>query len=155
MEEDEFYALDELDELDQSMAYLARKFSNIRVKKTRYFKGKGQSFIKDNSWKGKGKYTSDSKNGYNTESVDRSKIRCFNCDKLDHFAIECRKPKKAKKDKAYLELEGKYEALLKKQQSKAYITEGKSWDDSENDKDEELGNYALMALEQGESSSSK
>ncbi|KAL8097520.1 hypothetical protein AgCh_030590 [Apium graveolens] len=72
-----------------------------------------------------------------------------------HFAIECRKPKKAKKDKAYLELEVKYEALLKKQQSKAYIAEGKSWDGSKNDEDEELGKYALMALEQGESSSSK
>ncbi|KAL8134684.1 hypothetical protein AgCh_009639 [Apium graveolens] len=36
-------------------------------------------------------------------------------------STKCRKPKKAKKDKAYLELEAKYEALLKKQQSKAYI----------------------------------
>ncbi|KAL8146339.1 hypothetical protein AgCh_004181 [Apium graveolens] len=119
-EEDEFYTLDELDELEKSMAYLARKFSNIRVKKPRFFKSKGQSFNKDSSWKGKGK-----------------------------------KPKKAKKDKAYLELEAKYDALLKKQQRKAYITEGKSWDDSDNDEDEEVGNYAFMALEQGDSSSSK
>ncbi|KAL8108912.1 hypothetical protein AgCh_025128 [Apium graveolens] len=119
-EEDEFYTLDELDELDKSMAYLARKFSNIRVKKPRFFKSKGQSFNKDSSWKGKGK-----------------------------------KPKKAKKDKAYLELEAKYDALLKKQQGKAYIAQGKSWDDSDNDEDEEVGNYALMALEQGDSSSSK
>ncbi|KAL8149628.1 hypothetical protein AgCh_006582 [Apium graveolens] len=111
LEEDEFCTLDELDELDQSKAYLARKFSNIRVKNPRFFKG--------------------------------------------HFATEYRKPKKAKKDKSYLVLEAKYEALLKKQQSKAYIAEGKSWDDSDNDEDEEVGNYALMALEQGESSSSK
>ncbi|KAL8090114.1 hypothetical protein AgCh_039550 [Apium graveolens] len=155
LEEDGFYTLDELDELDQSMAYLARKFSNIRVKKPRYFKGKGQSFNKDSSWKGKEKYNSNSKNGYKTGSVDRSKIRCFNYDELGHFSTECRKPKKAKKDKVYLELEAKYEALLKKQQSKVYIAEGKSWDDSENDEDEEVGNYALMALEQRESSSSK
>ena len=52
-------------------------------------------------------------------------------------------------------MEAKYEALLKKQQSKAYIVKGKSWDDFDNDEDEEVGNYALMALEQGESSSSK
>ena len=52
-------------------------------------------------------------------------------------------------------MEAKYEALLKKQQSKAYIAERKSWDDSDNDEDEEVGNYALMALKQGESSSSK
>ncbi|KAL8135071.1 hypothetical protein AgCh_009913 [Apium graveolens] len=63
LEKDEFYTLEELDELDQSMTYLARKFSNIRVRKPRYFKS--------------------------------------------HFATECRKPKKAKKDKAYLELEAK------------------------------------------------
>ncbi|KAL8154998.1 hypothetical protein AgCh_000387 [Apium graveolens] len=115
LEEDEFYTLDELDELDQSMAHLARKFSNIRVKKPRYFKGKGQSFHKESSWKGKWKYNSESKNEY-------------------------RKPKKAKMDQAYLELEAKYEALLKKYQSKAYIAEGESWDDSENDEDEEFGN---------------
>ncbi|KAL8108369.1 hypothetical protein AgCh_024729 [Apium graveolens] len=82
LEEDEFYTLDELDKLDRSMVYLERKFSNIRVKKLRFFKG--------------------------------------------HFATECRKHKKEKKDKAYLKLEAKCEALLKKQQSKAYIVEGKS-----------------------------
>ncbi|KAL8147007.1 hypothetical protein AgCh_004650 [Apium graveolens] len=119
-EEDEFYTFDELDELDKSMAYLARKFSNIRVKKPRYFKNKGQFFNKDNSWKRKGK-----------------------------------KPKKAKKNKAYLKLEAKYDALLKKQQGKAYIAEGKCWDDSDNDEDEEVGNYTLLALEKGDSSSSK
>ncbi|KAL8095602.1 hypothetical protein AgCh_036862 [Apium graveolens] len=119
-EKDEFYTLDELDELDKSMAYLARKFSNIRVKKPRFFKSKRQFLNKDSSWKGKGK-----------------------------------KPEKAKKDKAYLELEAKYDSLLKKQQGKAYIAEGKSWDDSDNDEDEEVGNYAFMALEQGDSSSSK
>ena len=120
------------------MAYLARKFSNIRVKKPRFFKGKGQSFNKDSSWKKKGKYNSNSKNDYKTGSVDRSKIRCFNYDELGHFATGCMKPKKAKKDKAYLELKAKYEALLKKQQSKAYIAEGKNWDDSENDEDKEF-----------------
>jgi len=36
-EEDDFYTLDELDKLEKSMAYLARKFSNIRVKKPRFF----------------------------------------------------------------------------------------------------------------------
>ena len=48
LEEDEYYTLDELDEMDQSMAYLARKFSNIRVKKPRFFKSKGQSSNSNN-----------------------------------------------------------------------------------------------------------
>ena len=46
---------------------------------------------------------------------------------------------------SYDELKQKYEALLKKQQGKAYIAEGKSWDDSDNDDTEEFGNLALMA----------
>ncbi|KAL8099537.1 hypothetical protein AgCh_031976 [Apium graveolens] len=105
LEEDKFYTLDELDELDQSMSYLARKFSNIRVKKPKFFKNKGQTSNKDNSWKGKAQYNSGGKSGYKTRSIDMSKIRCFNYDELGHFATECRKPKKVKKDKAYLELE--------------------------------------------------
>ena len=50
-----------------------------------------------------------------------------------------------KKDKDYLELEAKYEELLKKQQGRAYIAEGKSWDDTDEDEPEEYGNFALMA----------
>ena len=41
------------------------------------------------------------------------------------------------------ELKQKYEALLKKQQGKAYIAEGKSWDDSDNDDTEEYGNHCI------------
>ncbi|MGI4673518.1 zinc finger CCHC domain-containing protein, partial [Klebsiella pneumoniae] len=83
---------------------------------------------------------------------DRSKVRCFQCNELGHFANDCRKPKK--KDKAYLELEAKYEAL-KKQTSKAYIAEGRCWDDTDSDEEEvEICNFALMAHSRdGESSS--
>ncbi|KAL8126255.1 hypothetical protein AgCh_013517 [Apium graveolens] len=85
LEKDEYYTLDELDEMDQSMAYLARKFSNIRVKKPR-------------------------------------------------------KPKKVKRIRHIWNWKQK----------------GKSWDDTDNDdEDEEVGNYALMALEHGESSTLK
>ena len=48
LEEDEFYTLDDLDEMDQSIADLDRKFSNIRVKKPRFFKNKGQSSNNNN-----------------------------------------------------------------------------------------------------------
>ena len=85
------------------------------------------------------------KGGYKTGSVDRSKIKCYNCNDLGHFANECKKSKKIKKDKDYLELEAKYQALLKKQQGKAYIAEGKCWDDSDNDdEDTKYANLDLM-----------
>ena len=78
--------------------------------------------------------------------VDRSKFKCFNCNEPGHFATECRKPKQARGQReSYDELKQKYEALLKKQHGKAYIAEGKSWDDSDNDDTEEYGNLALMA----------
>ncbi|KAL8133773.1 hypothetical protein AgCh_009008 [Apium graveolens] len=93
LEEDEFYTLDELDELDQFMAYLARKFSNIIVKKPKFLKNKGQTSNKDSRWKGKAQYNSGGKSGYKTGFVDMSKIRCFNCDEVGHFSTECRKPK--------------------------------------------------------------
>ncbi|KAL8132633.1 hypothetical protein AgCh_008205 [Apium graveolens] len=67
-----------------------------------------------------------------------------------------KKPKKVKKGKAYLELQAKYGALLKKQSGKAYIADGKSWDDTNaDDEDEEVRNYALMAFEHGEAFTSK
>ena len=49
-----------------------------------------------------------------------------------------------KKDKDYLELEAKYQALLKRQQGKTYIVEGKYWNDSDNDEDNAW--YANIAL---------
>ena len=78
--------------------------------------------------------------------VDRSKFKCYNCNEPGHFPTECRKPKQMKGQReSYDELKQKYEALLKKQQGKDYIAEGKSWDDSDNDDTDEYGNLALMA----------
>ena len=51
-----------------------------------------------------------------------------------------------------MELEAKYEALLKKQQGRAYIAEGKSWYNTDEDEPEEYGNFALMANSNEESS---
>ncbi|KAL8113115.1 hypothetical protein AgCh_020442 [Apium graveolens] len=77
----------------------------------------------------------------------------YTLDELDEMD---QKPKKVKKDKAYLELEANYEALLKKQSRKAYIIEGKSWDDTDvDDDDKEVGNYPLMAFEEGEATTLK
>lgn len=54
-----------------------------------------------------------------------------------------------------MELEPKYEALLKKKNSKAFIAEGKCWDESSDEDTQEYGNLALMAKSnEAESSSS-
>ena len=85
-----------------------------------------------------------SRGGYRTGMVDRSKIRCFNCNEMGHFATECKKPRQFKNTS--------YDVSQKKKSGKAYLAEGKSWDDSESE-DEEVGNLALMAISDNPSSS--
>ena len=76
--------------------------------------------------------------------VDRSKIRCFNRNEIGHFATECKKPRQFKNTL--------YDVSQKKKTGKAYLAEGKSWDDSESE-DEEVDNIALMAISDNPSSS--
>ena len=78
-----------------------------------------------------------SRGGYNTGMVDRSKIRCFNCNEMGHFATKCKKPRQIKNTS--------YDVCKKKKTCKAYLAEGKSLDDSESE-DEEVSNLALMAI---------
>ena len=84
------------------------------------------------------------KDGYKTGTVDRSKIRFFNCNELGHFATECRKPKQMKKPY--------FDASRKKKAGNAYVAEGKSWDDTDDEEEEEYGNLALMANKSSSSS---
>ena len=131
----DFYTLEELDQLeDQSMASVMRQFSNMRFRRDPRHKVKPTAY----RYKG-GSSGSGSRSGYKTGAVDRSKIRCYNCNELGHLSIECRRPKQARKGDS--------------PSGKAFLVKGKSWDDSDNDDDEVVGNLALMASS-GKSSSS-
>ncbi|KAK1374545.1 hypothetical protein POM88_030738 [Heracleum sosnowskyi] len=156
-DESDYYTLEELEQMeDKIMAYLAAKFSHIRFKRNPKYKFKGST----NRFQ-KSKYSSGSgfKGGYKTCMIDRIKSRCYNCNDLGHFATECRKPRQARDKKDVYEKKDSYdelkrenaklkqqlEALSGKQKGKAYIAEGKSWDDTDSDEDEEYLNLALMA----------
>jgi gag-polypeptide of LTR copia-type/Zinc knuckle len=133
----EYYSLEELDQLeDESMAMLVRNFGNkFRFKRNPKFRYKSN----DRFQKGSFGPSSTSRGGYKTGTVNRSKFRCFNCNELGHFASECKKPKQEKKS-AYVQ-------PTQKSKGKAYVAdEGKSWDDTESEEEEEEHvNYALMA----------
>ena len=147
--ENDYYTLEELDQLeDQSMAYLAGRINNIRFRRNPKYKFRSSAgrFQKGESASG-----SSSRDGYKTWSVDRSKFRCYNCNELGHFATEWRKPKHAKDKREQFQKRESYDELLRKQQGRAYIAEGKNWDDSDNDDEGEYGNFALMADSPGTS----
>lgn len=81
-------------------------------------------------------------------------MRCFQGHERGYFACDCKNPKK--KDMAHLELEAKYNVLLKKQSTKVYTAEGKCWDDFDSDENgAEFYNYALMANFRNDKSSNQ
>ena len=138
----DFYSLEELEQLeDESMALIVKRFWKFRFRRNPNFKLKSNV----NRFQRGGSSTSNSsRGGYRTGMVDKSKIRCFNCNEMGHFATECKKPRQFKNTS--------YDVSQKKKSGKAYLAEGKSWDDSESE-DEEVGNLALMAISDNPSSS--
>ncbi|KAK1384584.1 hypothetical protein POM88_022319 [Heracleum sosnowskyi] len=129
------------------MAYMAKKFKNIRFKRNKPYKSQGQTsrFSKGSSSKVEGGAT---RGGYKTGIVDRSKFRCYNCNELDHFATKCRRPKQTQR------MDKGSSGHFKKGQGKAYVAGGKCWDDSDEEEEEEYVNLALMAKSDEISSSS-
>ena len=130
-----FYSLEELEQLeDESMALIVKRFGNFIFRRNPNLKFKSNY----NKFQRGGSSTSNnSRGGYKTGMVDRNKIRCFNCNEMGHFDTEYKKPRQIKSNS--------YDVSQKKKTGKAYLAEGKSWEDSESE-DEEVGNLALMAI---------
>jgi hypothetical protein len=133
----EYYSLEELDQLeDQDMALVVRNFGQ----KFRFRRNPNHKYKSYNQFQ-KGSYgpTSSMSQGFKSDFMLRSKARCFNCDQLGHFASDCKKPQIQKRVTFA-------SATQKGKPTKAYVAEGKSWDDTDSD-EEEATNLALVANE--------
>ena len=80
----DFNSLEELEQLeDESMALIVKRFGKFRFRRNPNFKFKSNV----NRFQRGGSSTSNSsRGGYKTRMVDRSKIRCFNCNEMGHFS---------------------------------------------------------------------
>ncbi|TLX65607.1 MAG: hypothetical protein E6L02_08070, partial [Thaumarchaeota archaeon] len=132
--EKDFYSMEELESLDdESVAYLAKRYSNLKFQRA----------------KGARKFTPKQSGGTKT-LIDKSKIKCYKCNVLGHFANECRskelgKGKGKEEDIAYYKKKY-FDLLNSKKTGKAYIAEGDDWADSDDDEERvEYTNLALMA----------
>ena len=110
------------DDMMQMMAMIVRGFKKMKFRRQR----RKENFTKKFS-KSEGKERLKKREGkdYKADKVDKSKIKCFNCDGIGHYANECRKPKASKGS------------------GKEFISSSKNCM-NEYDSDEEQ-NYALMA----------
>ena len=102
------------EDIKEMMAMLVKGFKRMKYRKQK------RQF---NSSKKFGKLGEKKEKDFKTGKLDKSKVRCYNCDGMGHFATECKKAKKT--------------------QGKALITGNKDWMDSDSE-DEEVS-YALMA----------
>ena len=77
-DEEESSNQDDLDEIDEYLAFLSRRFSKLKFKRNPNMSKSISQFRKDGQ--------------QNKSFVDRSKFKCYNCGIAGHFSYECRMP---------------------------------------------------------------
>ena len=84
--EDESVYQENLDDIDEYLAFMSRRFSKLKFKRNPAMSKSIPSYRRDNQ--------------QNKSFVDRSKFKCYNCGIAGHFSNECRKPKTEKRGNA-------------------------------------------------------
>ena len=98
--EDESVPQENLDDIDEYLAFMSRKFSKLKFKRNPAMSKSIPNYRRDSQ--------------QNKPLVDRSKFKCYNCGIAGHFSNECRKPKIGKRGNASdgIDYKKKYYDLL-------------------------------------------